>query len=136
MSHTTLSLASLSTISCDCHSPFRFFVPGHRPVRPYNRFRLQLTVLRALLLPVLIPSISHYPANSSPARPSRKSSCPRLSARRRRNRYSFLILLSRFFRIHQFFFLFPPPNRFHATRQFFFKAQTARSLIIRSVPKN
>lgn len=63
----------------DYYSLFRYFVPSHH--FDHNLFRHH--PFRTPLLAVLIPSISHYPANSLPTRPSQKSSCPPASLSRR-----------------------------------------------------
>lgn len=70
----SVSLSVYFSLSLSCSpQPFAIpllAVPSHQLGR--NLFRLQLSF--RVLLPILIPSISHYPANSSPTWPSQKSS--------------------------------------------------------------
>lgn len=75
VSFATPSLFRSISFSLSCSlQPFAIpflAVPSHQLGR--NLFRLQLSL--RVLPPILIPSISHYPANSSPTWPSEKSGC-------------------------------------------------------------
>jgi len=102
----------LCPLLLDCRLPSRFLVPSHR--LSHNLFRLQVSFrvpfffLSLFLQSRIIPQI---------ARPSRKSSCPRSSARRiaidTRLRYPFF---SHSFRICH---LFTPANRHICNLKFF-----------------
>lgn len=106
----------LCPLLLDCRLASRFLVPSHR--LGHNLFRLRLSFRVSSFRLVFIPSISHYPTNSSLIRSSRKSSCPRSSTRPiaidTRLRHLFL---SHSFRICN---LSAPANRHICNLEFFF----------------